>query len=139
MQSYPSPTTHQADQRSLAQLMELKVRKTRRTFLGQINQMVHWEPLVEVIEKYYTKGKASTGRKAYPALLLLKMSLLQTWYNLSDYAVEEQLNDSLSFMHFCGLQLHDQVPDHSVLSRFRTVLSKAGVWESLLVKSTNSL
>lgn len=116
-----------------------KARKTRRAFLEQIDQLIDWKPLVETIEKYYTKGKAPVGRKAYPAILLLKMSLLQTWYNLSDYAIEEQLSDSLSFMHFCGLHPHDNVPDNSVLSRFRTTLSKAGAWDELLVKINEQL
>ena len=48
------------------------------------------------------------------------MTLLQTWYGLSDYEVEEKINDSLSFMKFVGLTLEDDVPDNSVLSRFRT-------------------
>jgi IS5 family transposase len=39
------------------------------------------------------------------------MTLLQTWYQLSDYGIEEQINDTLSFMHFCGLQLEEDVPD----------------------------
>jgi IS5 family transposase len=40
------------------------------------------------------------------------MTLLQTWYNLSDYGIEEQVNDTLSSMRFCGLRLEDDVPDH---------------------------
>jgi IS5 family transposase len=43
---------------------------------------------------------------------------------LSDYEVEEKVNDSLSFMKFVGLTLEDDVPDHSVLSRFRTELTQ---------------
>jgi IS5 family transposase len=60
------------------------------------------------------------------------MTLLQPWYNLSDYGVEEQVNDSLSCMHFCGLQLEDEVPDHSVVCRFRKALNQSGAWEVLL-------
>jgi IS5 family transposase len=40
------------------------------------------------------------------------MTLLQTWYHLSDYGIEEQVNDALSWMRFCGLQLEEDVPDH---------------------------
>ena len=50
------------------------------------------------------------------------MPLLQPWYNLSDYGIEEQGNDTLSFMRFCGLKLEDDVTDHSVVCRFRKVL-----------------
>jgi transposase, IS5 family len=54
------------------------------------------------------------------------MTLLQTWYNLSDYGIEEQVNDTLSFIRFCGLQLEDDVPDHSVVCRFRKALNHSG-------------
>ena len=67
------------------------------------------------------------------------MLLLQTWYNLSDYGVEEQTNDSLSFMRFCDLQLEDEGPDHSVIARFRKALNQAGAWEALLDKINTQL
>jgi IS5 family transposase len=67
------------------------------------------------------------------------MTLLQTWYNLSDYGVEEQVNDTLSFMRFCGLQLEDDVPDHSVVCRFRKALSESGAWEVLLQQINTQL
>ena len=89
-------------------------RKTKRTFLKQITQLIDWESVSRTLARYYPTGQSGRGRKAYPALVLFKMTLLQTWYTLSDYGVEEQINDSLSCMRFCGLQLEDQVPDHSV-------------------------
>ena len=107
-------------------------RKTKKVFLQQINQLIHWEPIIRILEKYYPTGQSDRGRKAYPALVLFKMALLQTWYNLSDYGVEEQVNDSLSCMRFCGLQLEDEVPDHSVVCRFRKALSNSKAWEVLL-------
>jgi IS5 family transposase len=67
------------------------------------------------------------------------MTLLQTWYNLSDYGVEEQVNDSLSCMRFCGLQLADEVPDHSVVCRFRKALNHSGAWEVLLQQINHQL
>jgi IS5 family transposase len=45
--------------------------------------------------------------------------------------IEEQVNDTLSFMRFCGLQLEDDVPDHSVVCRFRKALNHSGAWEVL--------
>lgn len=42
-------------------------------------------------------------------------------------------NDTLSFMRFYGLQLDRRdVPDHSVVCRFRKSLNESGVWEVLL-------
>jgi transposase, IS5 family len=50
---------------------------------------------------------------------------------LSDYEVEDRVNDSISFSRFVGISLDDSVPDHSVLSRFRTELTEKGVYEKI--------
>lgn len=114
-------------------------RKTKRVFLKQIAQLINWESVTNVLEKYYPTGQSGQGRKAYPPLVLFKMTLLQTWYHLSDYGVEEQVNDSLSFMRFCGLQLEDEVPDHSVVCRFRKALNDTKAWEDLLAQINHQL
>ena len=114
-------------------------RKTKRVFLKQIAAFIDWEAVTNVLEKYYPKGQSRQGRKAYPAIILFKMTLLQTWYNLSDYGVEEQVNDSLSCMRFCGLQSEDEVPDHSVVCRFRKALNHSGAWEVLLQQINSQL
>jgi len=60
------------------------------------------------------------------------MLLLQTWYALSDYAVEEEVNDRITFSRFCGISMDNSVPDHSVLSRFRTALTEKKALDRLL-------
>ena len=114
-------------------------RKIKAQFFDQINILIDWQEVDNIITKYYQKGESATGRPPYSGLLLFKMGLLQTWYGLSDYEVEEQVNDSLSFMRFVGLQLEDSVPDNSVISRFRTCLTKAGAYEGLLDHINNQL
>ena len=42
-------------------------------------------------------------------------------------------------MRFCGLQLEDEVPDHSVVCRFRKALSESGAWEVLLDQINSQL
>jgi IS5 family transposase len=49
------------------------------------------------------------------------------------------VNDSLSTMHFCGLQIEDDVPDHSVVSRFRKELSERKAFDRLLGKINRQL
>ncbi|QOJ23293.1 MAG: transposase [Gammaproteobacteria bacterium] len=51
---------------------------------------------------------------------------------LSDESVEGMTNSNLHVMRFLGLSMEDDVPDHSVLSRFRTRLTAAGAWDRLL-------
>lgn len=110
----------------------VKKRINRKHFLQKIDQFTDWDKIDQLLNEHYSKGKSTTGRKAYPALVLFKMSLLQTWYGLSDYEVEDAVKDRLSFMNFCSLRLEDDVPDHSVLSRFRTELTEKNGYELIL-------
>ena len=91
-----------------------------------MTQLINWEAVNHIGEKYYPTGPSGKGRKAYPALVLFKMALLQTWHNLSDYGVEEQVNGSLYSMRFCSLQPEDSTPDPNVLYRFNKALHQSG-------------
>jgi transposase, IS5 family len=112
--------------------LSLSKRKVKNEFFEQMNRLLDWSSIEADIKKYYSKGASVAGRPSYSGLLLFKMSLLQTWYGLSDYEVEEKVNDSLSFMNFVGLTLEDDVPDNTVLSRFRTELTKKKAYEKLM-------
>jgi IS5 family transposase len=67
------------------------------------------------------------------------MLLIEIWYGLSDERVEAMVNDSLSAMRFCGLCIEDDVPDHSVLSRFRSELTRKKSFDRLLKKVNRQL
>lgn len=106
-------------------------RKIKSDFFNQINLLMDWRHVSNIINKYYQKGESVTGRPSYDGLVLFKMTLLQTWYGLSDYEVEDRVNDSISFSRFVGISLDSSVPDHSVISRFRTELTKTGAYDKL--------
>jgi transposase, IS5 family len=53
---------------------------------------------------------------------------------LSDEALEDMANVNLHVLCFLGLALEDDVPDHPVLSRFRTQLTEAQAWGGLLAE-----
>ena len=112
--------------------ISISERKLKSEFFDQMNLLLDWSLIDRELKKYYSKGYSVACRPSYSGLLLFKMSLLQTWYGLSDYEVEERVNDSLSFMKFVGLSLEDDVPDNTVLSRFRTELTNQGAYEGLL-------
>ena len=97
----------------------------------QSDQSTNWRPVSNIINKHYQKGESAVGRRSYEGIVLFKMTLLQTWYGLSDYEVEDWVNDSISFSRFVGISLDNSVADHSVISRFRTELTKKGVYEKL--------
>ena len=120
-------------------ICDIRSRKIKRTFFTQINTLLDWEPIVKVLKKHYTKGKSATGKPSYSGLLLFKMSLLQTWYGLSDYEVEDRVNDSISFSYFCGLHIDQVAPDHSTLSRFRSMMTKVKAYEPLFKEINRQL
>mgnify|MGYP001393119552 FL=1 len=102
-------------------------RRTRKgNFLKQIDELIDWDSIEKAISVHYAPISDITGRPAYPGLLLFKMLLVGIWNGgLSDEAVEDMANSNLHVMRFLGLSLEDDVPDHSVLSRFRTRLTIA--------------
>ena len=120
-------------------ICDLRVRKIKNVFLSQIDVLIDWRKISNIINKYYTKGNSAVGNPSYDGLLLFKMSLLQTWYGLSDYEVEERINDSISFSKFCGLTLEQASPDHSTLSRFRSRMTENNAYEKLLKEFNRQL
>ena len=112
-------------------ICDLRSRKIKRTFFTQINELIDWDGIEKLIDADYSKGKSAVGKPSYSGLLLFRMCLLQSWYGLSDYEVEDRLNDSISFSYFCGMNIDEVAPDHSTLSRFRTALTKTKTFEKL--------
>jgi IS5 family transposase len=75
--------------------------------------------------------KSNAGAKPYDSLLMFKILIIQSLYNLSDEAAEYQILDRLSFMRFLGLQAGDPVPDAKTIWLFREQLKQAGILEKL--------
>ena len=112
-------------------ICNLRARKIKKQFFNQINLLLDWKSISKLMDKHCPRGNNAIGQSSYDNLLLFKMSLLQTWYGLSDYEVEDRVNDSISFGYFCGLTINQVAPDHSTLSRFRTAMTKAGIYDKL--------
>ncbi len=104
--------------------------------LDKIDRLVDWKPFITRLSRIYS---SPTGRPSHPVLLLFKCLLLQAWHNLSDYALEEVLDDRLSFRRFVGLSVSETAPDHSVFSRFRDELIQHKIHEQLFNELTRQL
>lgn len=99
------------------------------TELDELNQLIDWKS----IECHMTSINNSTiGERAWPPLMMFKILLLQSFYNLSDPACEKQLARDLLFRRFVNLSLTDPVPDHSTIWRFRNNLNKSSLLQTLL-------
>jgi len=93
--------------------------------MEQINAIIDWSSIENLLMKTYPVGKSAEGNEAYHPIILMKCLLLQQWFHIdSDTELETQINDRLSFKKFLVLSFDDTAPDHSTFSRFRSRLSK---------------
>ena len=101
---------------------ERYTKKTRRVaFLEEMNRVVPWGELCALIEPHYPK--AGNGRRPKELEQMLRIYLVQQWFNLSDPAVEEALYDSLALRDFVGIDLgQEPAPDETTVCKFRHLL-----------------
>src|SRR6202521_2836649 len=106
--------------------------------LEAIGTLVPWESFRGDIEAVVLTPeearKSNAGRKPIDAIVMFRMLVLQSLYNLSDEQVEFQVRDRLSFTRFLGLGFEDRVPDGTTLWLFRERLAKAGLIETLFAR-----
>ena len=108
--------------------------------LSRISAAVDWEMFRPELEKARSKTKKSNaGAKPYDAVLMFKVLILQSLYNLSDEALEFQILDRHSFCRFLGLHLCSKVPDATTVWRFREDLIAANIVGTLFEKFDNHL
>ena len=103
--------------------------------LEAIEALVPWENFRETIEAVVLTPAAEktskAGRKPIDAIVMFRMLILQSLYNLSDDQAEYQVRDRLSFTRFLKLGIEDGIPDGTTLWLFREKLAKAGLIETL--------
>ena len=103
--------------------------------LEALNGLIPFESFraeIETVVRLAPKErKSKAGRKPFDAVMMFKVLVLQTLYNLADEQVEYQIRDRLSFMRFLGLGLEDTVPDATTVWLFREALAKAGLVKTL--------
>ena len=91
-----------------------------------MDEIIPWEEWVGVIEPYYPKGKR--GRPPMGIEKMLRMYLLQIWFNLSDPATEDAIYDSYAMRKFTGINfMTESVPDETTLCKFRHLLEANGL------------
>lgn len=93
--------------------------------LAALDGVVDWEVFRRDLEVVHAKERKSpAGRKPYDVVLMFKILVLQSLYNLSDDAMEFQILDRLSFMRFLGLGIDSRVPDAKTIWLFRERLKE---------------
>jgi IS5 family transposase len=104
--------------------LNLSTKKTRkREFLEQMEKVVPWTVLVEIVAPHCPKSK--TGRPPFPIETMLRVHYMQQWFGLSDPAMEEALHDMPLLREFAKLDgVLDRLPDETTILRFRHLLEK---------------
>ncbi|MCF6345462.1 MAG: IS5 family transposase [Thiomicrorhabdus sp.] len=109
---------------------------TAITELDELNQFIDWTEFEVMLQNIHNNP---AGEKAWPPLMMFKVLILQSWYNLSDPACEKQLARDLLFRRFINLSLSEAVPDHSTIWRFRNHLNQQELLTPLLNKLNHQL
>jgi len=103
--------------------LNLSTKKTRkREFLEEMDKVVPWAVLVQIVEPHSPKAK--TGRPPFAVETMLRIHYLQQWFALSDPAMEEALHDMPVFREFAKLDGTARLPDETTILRFRHLLEK---------------
>ena len=111
-----------------------KKQVTRRDkFLGEMEKVVPWEQLVEIIQPSYPTGKR--GRPPVGLGRMLRIYFLQQWYGLADEALEDAIYDSQAMRGFTGIDLGaEAVPDATTLLNFRHLLEEHALTARILAE-----
>ena len=100
--------------------------------LEKLTAVIDWEKFRPILEKVFLKEERGIGgRPPWDYILMFKIILLQSWYNIADDKTEYMINDRLSFQRFLGLSLGDKVPDSKTIWLYRDKLSISGAYKEL--------
>lgn len=102
-----------------------------RAKLARLNAAVPWERLAAPIVATYGNHTAKGGRPNLPVVMMLKVLMLQKWFNLSDPMMEGMLLDRYSFREFVGLNMIDGTVDETTIVIFRKRLRQYGLMATL--------
>ncbi len=113
-------------QQSFASLsFSAKKRKTRKeVFLEQMQACLPWSALEAEVERFYPKS-GRRGGQPIGVSVMLRVYLMQQWFNLSDPGMEDALYEIESMRRFAGLELcEDRIPDETTILKFRRLLER---------------
>ena len=106
-------------------------KKTRREeFLNMMDKIIPWNEWINLIKPYYPSGKR--GRPTRGIETMLRMYLMQNWFNLSDAAIEDTIYDSYAMRSFMHIDFYkEQVPGATILLKFRHLLEEHHIGEQI--------
>ena len=109
----------------------------KKSFLEKMDSLIPWEDWVSIIQPIYYKGRV--GQKPYAIDLMLRIYILQNFYDLSDMGVMYEIIDSRAFSDFCGVSTPDQVPNGDTIGNFRNLLIRNNIQEQIFAQVVSIL
>ena len=92
--------------------------------LTGISDRIDFEKIRPILADLFTNDTEKAGRPNYDPVLMVKILLLQQWYNLSDPQVEREIRDMISFLNFLGYP--EKLPDRNTIWYLSERLSNTG-------------
>jgi transposase len=94
----------------------LESRVPKEHILQKVKQLVDFNFIRSQVEHLY----GANGHVSIDPAVILKLMFISIYYNIkSERALMEQLPLRLDWLWFCGYDLDEQTPDHSILSKAR--------------------
>ncbi len=108
--------------------------------LKALNAVIDWSVFEPILEKGLAKDKKSNaGRPGFDPLLMFKVLILQSLYNLADGQTEFQIRDRFTFLRFLGLTPESRIPDEKTIWLFRESVKARGLQGELFETFTRFL
>ena len=101
---------------ALFQYVNVEELVPKHHFLRKVDAVLDLSFVREAVAACYS---ASRGRPSVDPELALRMMLLGHLYDIGDRELCDEIGMHAGMRWFCGLNLHDPVPDHSTLSKLR--------------------
>jgi transposase len=117
---------------ALFQYVNVEELVPKNHFLRKVDAVLDLSFVRDAVAECYS---ASRGRPSVDPELALRMMLLGHLYAIGDRELCDEIGMHVGMRWFCGLNLHDPVPDHSTLSRLKNERwAKSGLFQRLFDK-----
>jgi len=108
--------------------------------LIDINKIINWEIFRQPLENAIRKPDYSQGgRPPWDVILMFRIVMLMSWYNLSYSQAQYQVNNRLDFMRFLGVEVGARLPDENTIWDFKEALKNTGLERRLFELFNESL
>jgi Transposase and inactivated derivatives, IS5 family len=100
--------------------------------LEKLDKAINWNHFKPLLNKAFRKErKSNAGRPPFDYVMMFKVLVLQTMYNLSDAQTQFQILDRFTFRRFLGIQNESQIPDEKTVWVFRETLTQTATMKKL--------